>query len=127
MKTVKENDIWRQRRPTGVETGAQKQEMQNKKEERRLLGKNLRLVQRISFAASAKQAGRVNGRRTGEAAAKNEDYEGFDEEDQIKRKKEWTLKTDGGLLSCWRQTARKHGSIQERKKPCKSGMLGWRQ
>ena len=33
-------------------------------------------------------------------------------------------KIDGGLLNCWRQTARKHGSIQE--KPCKNGMLGWK-
>ena len=34
-----------------------------------------------------------------------------------------TLTTDGGLLSCWRQTTRKRGSIQERKKPCKNGYL----
>ena len=52
-----------------------------------LLGKNLRLVQRVQHAASAKQAGGVNGRRREEAAAKNEDYEGVDEENQIKRKK----------------------------------------
>ena len=52
--------------------------------ERRLLGKNLRFVQRVQLAASAKQAGGVNGRRRDEAAAMNEDYEGFDEEDQIK-------------------------------------------
>ena len=35
-------------------------------------------------------------------------------------------KVDGGLLNCWRQIARKYCSIQERKKPCKNGMLGWR-
>ena len=40
--------------------------------------------------------------------------------------KKWMPKIDGGLLSCWRQTARKLGSIQERKKPCKNGMFGWR-
>ena len=33
-----------------------------------------------------KQAGGVNGRRRDEAAAMKEDYEVFDEEDQIKRK-----------------------------------------
>ena len=62
------------------------QEILNKKVAKRLLGKNLCLVQRVQLAATAKQAGRVNGRRRDEAAAKNEDYEGFDEEDQIKRK-----------------------------------------
>ena len=35
-------------------------------------------------------------------------------------------KIEGGLRSCWRQTARKLGTIQERKKPCKNGMFGWR-
>ena len=33
---------------------------------------------------------------------------------------------DGGLLNCWRRAARKHGFIQERKKPCKNGMPGWK-
>ena len=33
------------------------------------------------------------------------------------------LKIDGGLLSCGCQTARKLGSIQERKKPCKNVRL----
>ena len=32
-------------------------------------------------------------------------------------------KTDGWLLSCWRQTVRKRGSIQDRKTPCRSGMI----
>ena len=31
-------------------------------------------------------------------------------------------KFDGGLLNCWQQTARKHGFIEERKKPCKNGI-----
>ena len=54
---------------------------------RRLLGQNLRLVQRIQLAAAAKQAGGVGERRRrDEAAAKNEDDEGFDEENLIKRK-----------------------------------------
>ena len=48
---------------------------------RRLLGENFLFVQRIQFAASAKQAGRVNGLRRDEAATKNEDYEGCDKED----------------------------------------------
>ena len=69
-----------------MEAGAQKQEIQNKKVVRRLLGKNLRLVQRVQLAATAKQAGGFGGRRRDEAAAKNEDYEGFDKENQIKRK-----------------------------------------
>ena len=34
-------------------------------------------------------------------------------------------RTDAGLLSCWRQTARKRGSIQEKKKPCQNAMLDW--
>ena len=40
----------------GTEACSQMQEIQNKKVERRLLGKNLRLVQRIQPAASAKHA-----------------------------------------------------------------------
>ena len=40
-----------------------------------------------------------------EAPGKNGDYEGYDEED-----------FDGGLMSFWRQTARKLGSIQKKKK-----------
>ena len=60
-----------------MEASAQKQETQNHKLGKRLLGKNLRLVQRIQFAAAAKQAGGVNRRRRDEAAAKNEDYERY--------------------------------------------------
>ena len=66
--------------------GAQKQEIHNKKVVRRLLGKNLRLVQRVHLAAAVKQAGGVGGRRRDEAAAKNEDYERSDKENQIQRK-----------------------------------------
>ena len=49
----------RQKRSFGMEAGAQKQEKQNKKVERRLLGQNLRFVQRIQLATAAKQAGKV--------------------------------------------------------------------
>ena len=71
-----------------MEDGAQKQVVQNKKKmERRVLGNSLRFVQRVQLAADAKQAVRVNGRRRrDEAVAKDENYEGFDEENQIKRK-----------------------------------------
>ena len=105
-----------------MEACAQKQTIWNKKVERRLLGKNLHLGQRLQPAASAEQAGGVNRRRRDEAAASDEDYEGFDEcfSDQ---KEEWTLKTDGGLLSCWWQTVRKRGSIQDGKTPCRSGVI----
>ena len=34
--------------------------------------------------------------------------------------------SDGGLLSCWRQTLRKRGSIQKEQKPCKDGTFGWK-
>ena len=64
-----------------MEEGTHKQEIQNKKVVRRLLGKNFLLVKRKQLAASAKQAGGVNGGRRDEAAAKNEDFEGSDEED----------------------------------------------
>ena len=53
---------------------------------RRLPGKILLLVWTIQLAASAKQAGGVNGRRGEEAAAKNGYHERSDEENQIKRK-----------------------------------------
>ena len=45
------------------------------------------LVERIQFTAYAKQAGGVNGRSRDEAAAMNENYKGFGEENQIKSKK----------------------------------------
>ena len=40
------------------------------------------------------------------------------------QKEEWTAEADGGLLSCWRQTVRKRGSIQDGKTLCRSGMIG---
>ena len=52
---------------------------------RRLLGKIFRIVPGISPAASEKHARRFDRRRGDEAAAKNEDYEGYDKEDQNKR------------------------------------------
>ena len=73
VEDSKKRGLQRQRRPAGLEGGAQKQEIQKKKVERRLLGKNLRLVQRAQLAAAAKQAGGVGGRRRDEAAAKDED------------------------------------------------------
>ena len=64
-----------------MEEGSQEQEIQykkvvrrliqNKKVVRRLMGKNFLLVQRIQFAAFAKQAGGVNRRGGDEAAAKD--------------------------------------------------------
>ena len=67
-------EAYKGRGPAGVEACAQKQEIQNEKVERRPLGKNLRFVQRVQPAASAKQAGGVNKKGRDEAAAKNEDY-----------------------------------------------------
>ena len=57
-----------------------------RKVERRLLAKSLRFVQRVQLAASAEQAGGVNGRRRDEAAAKNGYHERSHKENQIKRK-----------------------------------------
>ena len=74
-----------------MEEGAQKQEIQNKKVQRGLLGKNFLFVQRIQLAASAVQAGGVNGDA---AAAKNDDHERSDKENQD-QKEEWTLKAGG--------------------------------
>ena len=70
-----ERELKRQRLPAGMEACTEKQEVQDTKVERRLLGKNLRFVQRVQLAATGKQA-----------AAKNEGYERYDEEIQIKRK-----------------------------------------
>ena len=72
-----------------MEACAQKQEIQNKKVERRLLGKNVRFLQRVELSAAAKQAGGVGGRRRrrrDEAAARFEDDERSDEDNQVKRK-----------------------------------------
>ena len=53
--------------------------------DRRLLGKNISLVQRVQLAATAEQAGGAGGSRRDEATTENEDYEGSDEEDQVNR------------------------------------------
>ena len=86
-----------------------KAEVHNTKMERRLLGKNFRLLQRVLPAAYARQ-GRVNRRRRDEAAAKNENHEGFSE--KLNQEVERTPKIDGGSLSCGRQIVRRRGSIQ---------------
>ena len=53
----------RQKRSIGMEAGAQKHAKQIKNVVRRLLGQNVRVVQRIQLAADAKQAGGVGERR----------------------------------------------------------------
>ena len=93
-----------------MEACTKKHEVQNTKVVRRVLGNNFRLVQRIQRAASAKHAWRFDRRRRDDAAGQNEAFERYDEEHKIK-KEGWMLTLDGGLLSCWRQTARKLGSI----------------
>ena len=67
-----------------MEEGEQKQEILNEKVVRRLRSENFLFVWRIQLAASAKQAGGVNGRRRDEAAAMNGSHGRSDEEDQIK-------------------------------------------
>ena len=101
---------------------AQKQEIQNKKVVRRLLGQNLRFVWRIQLAASAEQAEGANGRGRDEAAAKNGDYERSNME-KSNQKEEWMLRTDGASWNCWRKTVGQRGSIQDGKIPCRSGKL----
>ena len=49
-------EAYRGRGTAGMEACTKKQKIQDTKVERRLLGKNLRLVQRIQLAASAKHA-----------------------------------------------------------------------
>ena len=64
----------------GMEKSAKKQETQNKEVERRLLGETFLLVQRIQFAATAKQARGANRRGGYEAAAKDGHHERSDKE-----------------------------------------------
>ena len=64
-----------------MEACTEKHQVQDTKMVRRLLGNNFRFSQRVLLAAYAKLAGRVNRRRRDEAAAKNEDHEGCNEED----------------------------------------------
>ena len=82
----------------GMEKGAQKQEIQIMNVGRRLVRKNFLFGQRIQLAASTKQAGGANGKGRDEAAAA-ENGERSDKENLIK-KEEWTLRTDGGSRSC---------------------------
>ena len=53
-----------------MDKSAKKQEIQNKKVVRRLLGETFLLVQRIQFAAVAKQAGGANRRGGSKKATK---------------------------------------------------------
>ena len=69
-----------------MEEGAQKQKIQTKKVEPKIAGQEFVLVERVQLAASAMQAGGVNGRRRDEAAAKNDDYEKSDKENIVQRK-----------------------------------------
>ena len=78
--------VLRQRLAFGMDVGAEKQKVQSTKLERRLFGKNFRIVQRIQLAACAKHAGGFDGRRRDEASGKNEPHEKDDEENGIKRK-----------------------------------------
>ena len=80
--TSTKRSFQRQKRSVGMEAVAQKEEKQNMKVVRRLLGQNLPVVKRIQLAAAAKQAGGVGERRRrDEASAKN-----LHKENQVKRK-----------------------------------------
>ena len=68
-----------------MEKSTQEQKIHNKKVVRRSLGENFLLVQKIEFAASAKQAGGVY-RRGDEAAAMDDYHERSGKENQIRRK-----------------------------------------
>ena len=100
-----------------MEACAKKQEVQNMKVVRRLLGKNFRLFSENTTCSVCKACMRIRRRDRMKVM-----------KDMTKkiRSKGWMPKIDGGLLSCWRQTARKRGSIKERKKPCKNCINGWR-
>ena len=91
---------------------------------RRLLDNKFLLVKRIQLAAHAKQAGGVNGSTRDEAAAKNENYEGFDEKNTSKGRMDaenrwWVAE----LLAADCEKALLH---QKKKKPCKNGVNVWR-
>ena len=73
--------LQRRRLLFGMDVCAKKQEIQDEKVERRLLCKNFRLFQRLQPSASAQHASGFDGRKRDGAAEKNEDYEGFYEED----------------------------------------------
>ena len=64
-----------------MEACAKNQEVQNTKVVRRLLGNNFRIAEGIRPAVFEKHARRFDRKRGDEAAAKNEDYAGCDEED----------------------------------------------
>ena len=82
--------LQRRRLPAGMEARTKKQQIQDTKVVRRLLGKNLRFVQRIQRVASAKQAkGGVNEGRRDEAAGTNEDHEGKKQR-KLDQKEGWT-------------------------------------
>ena len=70
-------------------------------------------VWRIQLAASAKQAGGVNGRRREDLIRK------------IRSKGRMDAGTDGGSRSCWQRTVKKRGLMQDGKMLCMNGTNGW--
>ena len=102
-----------------MEEGAQKQEIQNKNVERRLLGKNLLLVQRIQRLQWNQE--------------ESTEEEEMKQQQRMKIMKDLTEKiTSKGrmdadrFLSCQPQTVTKRGLTQDGKTLCRNGAIGWR-
>ena len=94
--------------------------------ERTLLTKNLRLVQRQQPEASVKSM--HEGSTEQEEMRRQQRMKVMkDMSRKIDQKEGWMPRTDGRLLNCWRQTAKRRGSIQKKKKKiCKNGSIGWK-
>ena len=99
-----------------MEACAKKQDVQNTKVERRLLGNNFRIVQRIhEDATEGGEMKRQQRMKVMEDMTKKVRSNGRMDAD-----KRWSV---AELLAV---DCEKRGSIQERKKPCKNGMFGWK-
>ena len=113
-------------RTAGMEACAKTQHIQDTKVERTLLTKNLRLVQRQQPEASVKSM--HEGSTEQEEMRRQQRMKVMkDMSRKIDQKEGWMPRTDGRLLNCWRQTAKRRGSIQKKKKKiCKNGSIGWK-
>ena len=96
-----------------------KKKIQNKKVERILLGKNFLLVEGIQLSVEEPTEEEEMMQQQKMVIMKDQ----IRESDQ---KEDWTLKADGGFLSCWRQTVRKRGFTQDGKILCRHVLSGWR-
>ena len=110
----KRRSLLRKRCALGVENGSKKQEISASKMGEDCWARIFLMVQRVQSAPKARHAGKFDGGGRDEAAAKNENYGGYDNEKQSKRKNGCQRS-----VNYWLPTAKKRGSIRDGRILCR--------